>query len=244
MSDATILLLLIFLAALLYSSVGHAGASGYLAVMAFMGVAPATMKPAALALNILVASIATIRYSRAVRPPWQMLWPLIIGSIPLSFVGGAIELPDAVYNRFVGAVLLFAAIRSMKSEAVAEPQSPSVPAALLAGASIGFLSGLTGTGGGIFLSPLLLSLGWANIREATSIAAVFVLVNSLAGLAGNIAAVQQLPPEIGSWALTAAAGAFLGTELGSRRLSPHGVQLLLAAILAAAGFKLLFSGAT
>jgi uncharacterized membrane protein YfcA len=244
MSEAATLLILIFLAALLYSSVGHAGASGYLAVMAIMGVEPMVMKPAALALNILVASIATIRYSRVIRPPWRMLGPLVIGSVPLSFVGGAIELPDAIYNRFVGAVLLFAALRSMKADIAAEQQTPPVPAVLLAGASIGFLSGLTGTGGGIFLSPLLLSLGWANMREATGIAAVFVLVNSLAGLAGNLATVQQLPPEIGYWALTAAAGAFLGTELGSRRLSPHGVQMLLAAILAAAGFKLLFSAAT
>src|SRR3569832_578053 len=124
MCEAATLLSLIFLAALLYSSVGHAGASGYLAVMAFMGVEPVIMKPAALALNILVASIATIRYSRVLRPPWQMLWPLVIGSVPLSFVGGAIELPDAIYYCFVGAVFLFAAIRSINADVASEPQTP------------------------------------------------------------------------------------------------------------------------
>jgi len=240
MSSSAALVLLIFAAAALYSAVGHAGASGYLAAMALMNVAPEVMKPAALALNVLVATIASIRY-RSIPIPPRIVVPLLAASIPMSFLGGAIELAGAVYKPIVGIVLLAAALRTAISSTPAEsPASPAWSLVAIAGAAIGLLSGLTGTGGSIFLSPLVVLLGWAGPRETSRIAALFVLVNSLAGLAGNLASVQYLPPEIGGWAAAAAIGAIIGTELGRRWLAPRLIEYVLAIVLALAGAKMLF----
>ena len=242
MSGAVVLTCLIFAAALLYSSVGHAGASGYLAAMALMGVSASVMKPTALVLNIIVATIATVRFYKAGCFSWPTLWPFVIAAIPLSFVGGAIQLPTLVYKPVVGGVLLFAAVRlvdsAVKGQSAAAKHAP-IWAAVVFGASIGLLAGLTGTGGGIFLSPLLLFLGWAEIRETAGVTAAFVLVNSIAGLAGNLASVQHLPSEIGVWALAAAIGGIVGAELGSRRLAPVTLRYLLAAVLFVAGCKMM-----
>lgn len=198
--DSTILILAaaFLVAALLYSSVGHAGASGYLAAMALMGIAPATMKPTALVLNLLVGTVALLRFSKAGYFSWRLLWPFALGSIPLAFVGGAITLPGHWYKSLVGLVLIVAAVRLVWSRA-----APSAPAhvhaapvlpAILCGAVIGLLSGLTGTGGGIFLSPLLLFMGWAETRETGGVSAAFILVNSAAGLAGISRAFNTCPP--------------------------------------------------
>ncbi len=242
MNGAVVLTCLIFAAALLYSSVGHAGASGYLAAMALMGVSASVMKPAALVLNIIVASIATVRFYQAGCFSWPTLWPFVIGAIPLSFIGGAIQLPTHIYKPVVGCVLLFAAVRlvntAIKGQSAAVKRAP-IWAAVVAGGSIGLLAGLTGTGGGIFLSPLLLLMGWAEIRQTAGVSAAFVLVNSMAGLAGNLASVQYLPREIGIWALAAAMGGIVGSELGSRRLAPVTLRYLLAAVLFVAGCKML-----
>ena len=242
MSDLVLLTFLIFAAAVLYSSVGHAGASGYLAAMALMGVSVDVMKPAALVLNILVATIATVRFYKAGCFSWPTFWPFVVGSIPLAFVGGAIQLPGNVYKPVVGVVLLVAAIRliysTVKGKSVTTRQAPLL-AAVLAGAGIGLLSGLTGTGGGIFLSPILLLMGWAEIRETAGVSAAFVLVNSMAGLAGNLASVQHLPAEIGIWAVTAGIGGIIGAELGSRRLAPAMLRYLLATVLVVAACKMI-----
>lgn len=242
MNGAVVLTCLIFAVALLYSSVGHAGASGYLAAMALMGVSASVMKPAALVLNIIVASIATVRFYQAGCFSWPTLWPFIIGAIPLSFVGGAIQLPSHIYKPVVGCVLLFAALRlvnsAVKGQSAATKQAP-IWAAIVSGAIIGLLAGLTGTGGGIFLSPLLLFLGWAEIRETAGVTAAFVLVNSIAGLAGNLASVKYLPSEIGVLAIAAAVGGIIGSELGSRRLAPVTLRYLLAAVLFVAGCKMM-----
>jgi uncharacterized membrane protein YfcA len=239
MSPSAVLVLLIFAAATLYSAVGHAGASGYLAAMALMNVAPEVMKPAALVLNVLVATIASFRY-RAIPLPPRILGPLLVASIPMSFLGGAIELADAVYKPIVGIVLLAAALRTAIRSAPAETStSPAWPLVAISGAVIGLLSGLTGTGGSIFLSPLVVLSGWAGPRETSRIAALFVLFNSLAGLAGNLASVQFLPPEIRSWAVAAAIGAIIGTELGRRWLAPRLIEYVLAIVLALAGAKML-----
>ena len=233
--------ILIFLAAVLYSSVGHAGASGYLAAMALLGVAPDVMKPAALALNIVVATIATVRFARAGCFEWRTFWPFAVASIPLSFVGGAIHLPGSIYKPAVGAVLLIAAmwlvVSTIKRTAIAVRSAPNA-IALIAGGCIGLLSGLTGTGGGIFLTPLLLFMGWADARKGAGVSAAFVLVNSVAGLLGNLTSVHRLPPEIGYWALVAAVGGFVGAELGSRRLAPATLRYLLAVVLVVAGCKM------
>ena len=169
---------LFLLAAMLYSSVGHAGASGYLAVMALFGLAPAVMKPTALALNILVAAIATLKFYRAGRFSFELFWPFAVTSIPAAFIGGAIMLPARWYDAIVGVALLCAAVwmfRSAKTAAKVLVHQPPVGAALACGLVIGLLSGLTGVGGGIFLSPLILMMGWAETRATSAVAAAFIL---------------------------------------------------------------------
>jgi uncharacterized membrane protein YfcA len=247
MEYVALLAVLIFAAAILYSSVGHAGASGYLAAMALVGVAPDVMKPTALALNILVATIATVRYYRAGYFYWSALWPFAIGSIPLSFVGGAITLPGYLYKPAVGIVLLYAAYRLVRSTMGGPQESaekgiiiPTAPA-VASGSVIGLLSGLTGTGGGIFLSPLLLFTGWAGTRPTSGVSAAFILVNSIAGLAGNLASVRDLPDALPFWALAAGVGALIGTQLGTRNFQNNSIRRALAAVLVIAGVKLMLT---
>src|SRR5215213_8204199 len=247
MGEHGLLIGLIFVAALLYSSVGHAGASGYLAAMALVGVAPEVMKPTALALNILIATIATVRYYRAGYFYWAALWPFAIGSIPLSFVGGAIILPGYLYKPAVGLVLLYAAYSLFRSTVLGPPESankginiPTAPA-VASGGLIGLLAGLTGTGGGIFLSPLLLFTGWAGTRPTSGASAAFILVNSVAGLAGSFASIRYLPDALPVWALAAAVGGLIGSELGSRKLQSNGIRRALAAVLVIAGLKLMLT---
>jgi uncharacterized membrane protein YfcA len=240
--------LLILLAAALYSSVGHGGASGYLAAMALFGLAPAQMKPTALCLNILVASIATIRFYRAGCFSWSIFWPFAIASVPLAFVGGAITLPTTIYKQIVGLTLLYAAFRlflftQAKAKDAAAPAAtrtaPLSPAILL-GALVGFLSGLTGVGGGIFLSPLLLLTGWADTRRTAGVSAAFILVNSIAGLLGNFTNLQMLPQALPFYALAAVIGGLVGSEFGSRRLANVTIRRLLAVVLVVAGVKMIF----
>jgi uncharacterized membrane protein YfcA len=230
------------LAALLYGSVGHAGASAYLAVMSLVGMPTPTMRPTALVLNLLVASIASIRFWQAGFFSWRLFWPFALGSVPLAFIGGGVTLPGHWYRTLVGLVLLASALRLWLSLRVStEPRVPPIPAAVLSGAAIGLLAGLTGTGGGIFLSPLLLFMNWAEARQTGGVAAVFILVNSLAGLAGNPASVAQLPAELPIWAVAVAVGGLVGAELGSHRIGTPLFKRLLGVVLVIAGAKLIFS---
>lgn len=233
---------LIFFAAVLYSSVGHGGASAYLAIMALWGVPVSTMRPTALALNILVAGIGTARFVRAGCFSARVFWPFAIASIPAAFVAGAIHVPTALLKTIIGAALLFASIRLLWSVRRSQSETstaPSAPTAFIVGAGIGFLAGLTGTGGGIFLSPLLLLCRWTTTRVCAGISAAFVLVNSIAGLAGQFTRIQSLPPSIGLWAVAAGCGGLLGSALGSRYLPPRVLRALLATVLAVAGVKLI-----
>src|SRR5207248_2925269 len=243
-SDLLLLTLLIFIAALLYSSVGHGGASGYLAAMALFNIAPDVMKPTALVLNLFVATVGTVRYARAGCFSWNIFWPFAVVSVPFAFLGGRLRLPDASYKIILGIVLVFAAWRLAIKQSTqgSATQKPIVlPLALAFGAGIGFLSGLTGVGGGIFLSPLLLLLGWAEMRQTAGVSAAFILVNSIAGLLGHWQSVRSLPHEILWWAPFAFLGGLIGAELGSRMLSPLVMRRLLAAVLVVGGLKLLFT---
>ena len=248
MPDAFLLAALFFVAALLYASVGHAGASAYLAAMALVGVGPEVARPTALTLNILVASFVTFRFWRSGLVQFRVLLPFVVGSIPMAFIGGAIQVPTAIYKPLLGLVLLVAAggfVRTARAAGADDdappPRSPAIPAGL-AGAAIGLLSGLTGTGGGIFLSPLLIAAGWATTRQASGIAAGFILANSISGLAGNFSAVGSVPAEIPLWAGAVLLGAVIGAELGARRWRPPQLRLALAGVLVVAGLKLIFIG--
>lgn len=244
-STVAALAVLILAAAMLYSSVGHAGASGYLAAMALFGVAPAVMKPTALTLNIFVATIATVKFYRAGCFSWRLFWPFAAASIPSAFAGGYLALPGHWYKIIVGVVLLFAAYRLFRvaGRAAEQTEVKRVPlwAALLSGAVIGLLSGLTGTGGGIFLSPLVLFMGWAGARGAAGLSAAFILANSIAGLLGNVSSVGALPGSIFVFAPAAIVGGLVGAGYGSRRLAGPNLRRLLAVVLVVAGLKLIFA---
>jgi uncharacterized membrane protein YfcA len=243
MDQALLLAALFLAAAVLYGMVGHAGASAYLAAMALVGLTPAEMRPTALALNILVASIVTLRFSRAgfIRP--LSAFPFLVGSVPAAFLGGTISLPPQLYRPLVGAVLLVAAARFGITAARAGDEFPPRapwPLAVASGAVIGLLAGLTGTGGGIFLTPLLIAAGWAGTRFAAGTSALFILANSASGLAGNLGAVGSIPAAIPLWLGVVAVGGAIGSELGSRRLPAPWLRRGLALVLAIAGLKLIF----
>ncbi|MCE8424403.1 MAG: sulfite exporter TauE/SafE family protein [Candidatus Methanoperedens sp.] len=244
MDNIFFLSVLIFSAGLLYSSVGHAGASGYLAAMALFGLAPDIMKPAALVLNILVAIIATLQFYRSGYFSWNIFWPFAVSSIPFAFIGGALSLPGHVYKQVLGLILLFAAYRLFQYRHPAFSDSvKQVPVlwAVLFGAGIGLLSGAVGVGGGIFLSPLLLFMGWARTKETAGVSAAFILVNSIAGIAGHVASVRFLPDVIYPWAFAAMFGGIIGSHLGSRRFVNPTFYRLLAIVLIIAGAKLIFA---
>jgi uncharacterized membrane protein YfcA len=230
-------------AAFVYASVGHGGASAYLAAMALAGVAPQEMRPIALVLNVVVSSIATFKFWRAGHFHWRLFWPFAIVSIPLAYVGGAITLPGQAYRILVGVVLVYAAWALWRSGRAGEEMrpigEPRIPYAMAIGAAMGLLAGLTGVGGGIFLSPLLLMLGWAGTKQTSAVAAPFILVNSIAGLAaGFIVKTATLPSH--TWILVVAVliGGWFGAEYGSRRFANPVVRRLLAVVLALAGTKM------
>jgi uncharacterized membrane protein YfcA len=238
--ELTLVCAAILAVAFLYSSVGHAGASGYIAVMTLFGLAPAVIKPTALALNILVASIGTLQYARAGHFSWRLWWPFAAASTPLAFVGGYANLPARWFQALVGIVLLASAVRLlMRPTPDAETRAPSRGVALAVGGALGLLSGLTGTGGGIFLTPLLILRRWARTKAAAATSAAFILVNSTAGLAGNVGATRSFPAVAVAFAVAAALGGTGGSYLGSRRFPVTLVQRLLALVLVIAGVKLL-----
>ncbi len=231
-------------AAFVYASVGHGGASAYLAAMALAGIAPQEMRPIALVLNIVVSAVATFKFQRAGHFRWRLFWPFAAVSIPAAYAGGAITLPGHAYKIVVGLVLVYAAWQLWRSgragEEMREVREPPLVSAMAIGAAMGFLSGLTGVGGGIFLSPLLLILGWAGTKQTSAVAAPFILVNSIAGLAGTfIARSASLPGNV--WILVGAVlvGGWLGAEYGSRRFTNPLIRRMLAVVLALAGTKMM-----
>jgi len=239
-TQVTLLALAIGVVAFLYSSVGHGGASGYTAVLTLAGFAIDEIKPTSLVLNILVAGIGAYQFWRAGHFSWKLFWPFAILSVPMAFMGGYEKLPVSVLKRLLGVVLLASATRLfLVPKEPAEVVPPRRGVALSVGAIIGLLSGLTGTGGGIFLTPLLLFCRWAKTREAAAVSAMFVLVNSVSGLAGHVTRGKPVP-SIALWlAVSAVVGGTLGSRLGSTRLSPRLIQLLLATALIVASIKLL-----
>ncbi len=236
---------LMAVAAALYSSVGHGGASAYLAIMALFSVAPEMMRPTALALNLVVAGLGAARYWLRGQTNLQLLLIFAVTATPAAYLAGGIHLPPQYYRPLVGALLVAAAIRlfwSPRQLAYREVRTPSLLIALPVGAALGFLAGLTGTGGGIFLSPLIILFAWETPRHTSGVAAGFIFLNSTAGLLGNLAAVRGLPPEM-PWLMGAvAAGALLGTWLGVEKLPREKLLQALGLVLTLAGAKLIFGG--
>lgn len=232
---------LILVVALLYSSDGHGGASGYLATMALFGMAPGIMKPTALALNVIVALVSTIRFYRSGLFSWRTFWPFAVGSIPAAFLGASLGLSDFLYRLVVGLVLFYGAIRLFFSAGPAHEKKPAVVPiwiALLLGAAIGFLSGLAGLGGGIFLGPLLLLMGWARAGEMRGVVAAFVLVNSIAGLVNSGPMAPFLLTDMVYWAPAVLIGSWIGTELETRAFPVIEIKRAVSIVFIAGGLRL------
>lgn len=233
--------LAVLVVAFLYSAVGHAGASGYIAVLTLLGYDVVVVRPTALMLNVLVASIATWQFRRAGHFSWSLFWPFALLSVPMAFLGGYVRMPANFLAVLVGLVLLASAVRfAWRPAAVTSVRPVRLPVAWIVGGGIGLLSGLTGTGGGILLTPILLLLHWAPVRRAAAVSAPFILVNSVAGLGGYMASGLGIPPVLLPLALAAMVGGTLGSYLGSRRIPPRALQALLAVVLVIAGTKLIF----
>src|SRR6202171_39251 len=228
--------------AFLYSSVGHAGASGYIATMTLFGLATTVIRPTALVLNILVATIGSFQFWRAGYFSWKLFWPFALLSVPAAYLGGYIQPSASILRILIGLVLLFSAARLIFRRGDPDQTvAPSKPTAIGVGAGLGFLSGLTGTGGGIFLTPLLLFCRWAHIRQAAAVSALFILVNSIAGLVGYFTAKHSIPSLGVFLAAAAVTGGVFGSHLGSRRFPVRTISLLLATVLIIAGTKLILT---
>lgn len=229
------------MAAALYSSVGHGGASAYIALMTLFGLAPAEVRPAALVLNIIVAGLGAIRYLRAGRFDWNVFWPFAIAAIPAAFLAGRVELAPSLYKPLLAAALALAALRYLvwpQTDAAKETHRPQLWVALLAGAALGALAGLTGIGGGVYLSPVMVYAGWSDPKRATGIAALFIVVNSLAGLAGRLSSLASVPAYL-PWLIVAVIiGAVAGTSLSLAKLDKRGVLRALGVVLGLAAIAL------
>src|SRR3954449_3828744 len=238
------LAILFALGAALYSSVGHGGASAYIAAMALFSVAPETIKPTALALNLLVAGFGAWRYWRRGLTNPKLVLAFALTATPAAFIGGGLHLPAIYYKPLVGILLWLAAARLLwQPRRIAEQdvRSPALWISLPTGAVLGLLAGLTGTGGGIFLSPLIILMAWEEPRHTSGVVSAFIFLNSAAGLAGNVASVGHLPQELPLFLLSVAAGAVVGTWLGVDRLPRPWLLRTLGLVLTIAGAKLLFT---
>jgi len=234
----------IFLGAVLYSSVGHGGASSYIAIMAFMGSPISSIKPIGLILNIIVSSVSSYRFIKHRLFNIKVFIPVALGSVPAAFLGGYIDLPENIYRPLVGLILIAGGLQFLfnifrYSGIVNNKVNPFL--GFFAGLLIGFISGLTGTGGGIFLSPLTVFLGWTSVKGASGTAALFILFNSIAGLLGNLSLVKILPPEIYLYSLAVILGVLIGTQLGIKYLMEEGVKKSLGVVLIIAGIKFIFT---
>lgn len=234
---------LLFVVAFLYASVGHGGASGYLALMALFGAAPEMMKPTALLLNLFVSGVAFLQFYRSGFFRWKLFLPFALASVPLSFVGGLVVIDGSVYKKLLGFLLLIPIARFLfiRTNEGREERPASVPLSLLIGGVIGFLSGLIGIGGGIILSPVLLLLRWADQKQTAAISAIFIFVNSLAGLAGQLTRGFPSNPDMYLLVVVAFGGGLAGAYFGAKRFPQEALKKILAGVLLLAVYKLLFT---
>jgi uncharacterized membrane protein YfcA len=211
--------------------------------MALLSFTPEVMKPTALALNIIVALVTTVRFAMAGHFSWRLFWPFALASVPMAYIGGGLSLHTTVYKMLVGIALVFASIHLILRSSVASDDAehtdyPGMGAALATGGGIGLLSGLTGVGGGIFLSPVLIILHWAGLRKTAAVAAAFILLNSISGLAGYLQKGGAFPDHIVFWSVAVLSGGFIGSTLGATKLNSPVLRVLLGVMLVLAGLKM------
>lgn len=238
-----IFLLLLFVVAFLYSSVGHGGASGYLALMALFGTAPAVMKSSALIMNICVSFISFFHYYKGGHFKWKLFLPFAIASVPASFLGALVTVDADLYKKILGALLIFPVLRMLEvfGKENGEVKNLNHVVALLLGIAIGFLSGMIGIGGGIILSPVILLLHWANMKETAAVSALFIFVNSISALAGLFTKGISIDTSVYLWIAITLAGGFIGAYFGSIKMKNTILKKILAGVLFLASIKLLLT---
>lgn len=243
--DTEIFFITLFVVAFLYASVGHGGASGYLALMALYGVAPQEMKPTALFLNLFVSLTAFIQYYRGNHFKKEIFIPIALASIPFAFLGGMLSIDDHLYKKILGILLLLPIVRFFFFKNVEDDRlvPPVKWISILLGAIIGLLSGMIGIGGGIILSPILILLLWTNQKQTAAISAAFIFVNSLAGLGGMLTQGITLTSNMILYIVIAFSGGLLGAYLGSKKFNQDVLKYVLATVLLVAAYKLLFTSA-
>jgi len=237
--------ILLFLVAFLYSSVGHGGASGYLALMAIFSITPDVMKPTALLLNLFVSLTSFIQFYRGKHFNWKIFLPFAITSVPMAYLGGWIGLKDDLYKKMLGILLLIPIVRFIffANIKVEELKKSNFYLSMLIGAAIGFLSGLIGIGGGIILSPVLLLLKWADMKQTAAISALFIFVNSLSGFLAQLNKGITFTTDMYAYVVAAFIGGICGAYFGSIKFKQNILQYLLALVLIIASYKLLFTSA-
>ncbi len=239
----TLFYILLFIVAFLYASVGHGGASGYLALMAIFAVSPSIMKPTALLLNLFVSSTSFIQFYRGRHFKWNIFWPFALASIPLSFIGGIITVESSIYKKILGLLLLIPILRFFffKNTDPKDFKPNHIPLSLLIGGMIGLLSGMIGIGGGIILSPILLLLKWTDQKQTAAISAAFIFVNSVAGLGGQLIKGFEFNNHMLTYIAIAFAGGICGAYFGALKFPQTVLKNVLACVLVLAAYKLLFT---
>ncbi len=227
--------------AIAYSAVGHGGASGYLALLAFTAMPTKEASTLSLALNVIVSLIAFVMFSRAKHFDWRLAWPFILGSVPMSYLGGSLKLSDSLHEWILAIVLLYSGVTLILQK---PPESchlvePPISWRILAGGAIGLVSGLVGVGGGIFLSPLILLLKWSEAKRTAAVTALFILVNSIAGLMARGSSIFTTIQNHSDSIMIACFGALLGAWFGSNRIPDSNLRKVLGVVLLFAVIRLL-----
>lgn len=232
---------LLFLIAFLYASVGHGGASGYLALMAIFSITPDVMKPTALLLNLFVSLTSFIQFYRGQHFKWKIFLPLALASVPLAFVGGLLVIDGTIYKKILGLLLLIPVARFLffPNFDVSEIKKSNITISLIIGGGIGLLSGMIGIGGGIILSPILLLLKWTDQKQTAAISALFIFVNSFSGLAGQLTKGIHFSADMYSYVIIAFCGGLCGAYFGAHRFKQTVLKNVLAVVLLMAAVKLL-----
>lgn len=242
MAIDVLLLACLLVVGFLYASVGHGGASGYIAVFSLFNISMPAYKPWVLVMNVIIAGMAFIQFYRFGYFRWRLCWPFLLTSVPAAYLGSHMAVQTRWYNILLGLALIFPVIRliGLRPQERTETGEVNIPMALIIGIIVGFASGMLNIGGGIFLSPILIILAWANAKESAAAAALFIVFNSLAGLLGGKLSGYYATTSSYLWLTAALSGGFLGAFLGSRYFQQKTIQYLLASVLAIASVKLIF----